>query len=202
MIHDSCQPKDKDSTPWLQYSEKAPLGVEIIESKAPQVINPPPLDDSNKNHLNAWIIKTRNERLLYWLCESIINGLAINLRVVGLLSSKPLQIPSMLPVWLCLDKVIHAQESGIDFFPDQLTDSEEVSQRCQAINEIREELHFKDIARALTEDEIRRWAKEESGKAMQNTSYRHEMAEWIVKDDELCAAIATAKKNQKEMTLN
>lgn len=36
----------------------------------------------------------------------------------------------------------------MELFLDQLTDLGEVSQRCLAIDEIREELHFKDIARA------------------------------------------------------
>lgn len=210
MLHKPARsmfPSDKDedstpATPWLQYSPSSRLGVEVVESKAPHHVRPPPLNDRNINRLNAWIVSTRKDRLLYWVCHAIIKGLASDLQTVGLLSSITLRIPAMLPVWLLLGKILHAQESGIDFSPDDLSETDEVCQRTLALEEMKRELHFGNIGSRISEKEIHDWAKAEfqrKHEQRQASFYRHEMAAWLLEDDDLCAAIATASNTKSNL---
>jgi len=199
-----AEPKDVPTpcTPWLRFSKKSALGVELDPSKAPTSTSPPPpLDDDNLIPMNAWIHSTRGERLLYWVCKAIIQSFCSStststLEGVGLLSSMPLRLPSMLPVWLALDNILPATQSGIYLSPADLAEETEISQRALSIREMRHSLQSKSNE-IHNDDErkqvVMKWAEQviKGEEDMdESTLYRLEMAQWLVKDEALVIAVA------------
>ncbi|UZJ55569.1 hypothetical protein CBS101457_004889 [Exobasidium rhododendri] len=179
------------TTPWLSVSEDSAIVINSLQ--ATSSTPPPPPLDGDLTRRNGWIQSTRQDRIIYWLCNSVIRATSASssrLKLVGLSSAVPLRLPLMLPVWLILDQVVHVKASGIILASTDPAEEQEVTQRGIAIMDLRQEL--KSSLRQVTKEAVKTWAQEEVHNSKKDAigSHRQEMAGWILEDDRLCSAVA------------
>lgn len=192
---------------WLCLSAHAPFGVEIDESQTPWAVRPPPAlnEGENWHPMNAWVFETRSDRLLFWVCSAVITLLQSSSRLqqVGLLSTLPLRIPNMLPVWLSIPHIVPSHAVGVYVSPQNSTHKEGILARAELFAGMRTQLleKCKGLSPNVHKDVVRRWAENalacrrksrDDSESLSHDEECREVAQWLVDSEELCSSLATS----------